>query len=104
MRNPEVQVSLNDGCATLRGPANFSGLFGRLMARSVKDPVYKTFELEEVGTFVWNLIDGKRTFSALSKSLQKEYVMGRLEAEASLEAFLGMLAERGLVTMMVPKR
>jgi hypothetical protein len=101
VRNPAVEEQRADGVVVLRGPAVLKGIVGKWIAKSVPAPPMKQYELEEVGAFVWSLIDGSRTFDALSKQLQTKYKMNRLEAEASLEAFLKMLAERGLVTLLV---
>lgn len=103
-RNPDVQERESDGVITLRGPAQLKGLLGRWIANSVKEQPMKEYELEEIGSFVWGLIDGKRTVDSLAKQLQTKYKMNRLEAETSLHAFLRMLAERGLITLMVKKQ
>jgi len=104
LRNPDVEETEQDGALTLRGPAAVRGLLGKLLTRSASGQIMKQYELEEVGAFVWTHIDGKRTFQSLSKLLQTTYKMNRLEAEASLAAFLQMLSERGLVTLMVKGR
>ena len=101
VRNPAVEEHEANGIVTLRGPAVLKGMIGKWIARSVKETPMKQYELEEVGSFVWGLIDGKRTVEMLSKQLQAKYKMNRLEAEASLDAFLKLLAERGLITLMV---
>jgi hypothetical protein len=85
----------------LSGPAVLKGLIGKWLAHSGGQIPTRQYELEEVGSFVWGLIDGKRTFDALSRQLQSKYRMNRLEADTALEAFLKMLAERGLITLMV---
>ena len=104
VRNPAVVEQQVDGIITLRGPAVLKGLIGKWLAKSVKETPMKQYELEEIGSYVWTQIDGKRTVEALSKQLQAKYKMNRLEAEASLDAFLKMLAERGLITLMVKSK
>jgi hypothetical protein len=101
MRNPLVQETEADGTLTLRGPAVLRGLLGKLLSKASNEPITKQYELEEIGAFVWSLIDGRRTFQSLSKQLQIKYKMNRLEADTSLQAFLQMLAQRGLITLMV---
>jgi len=96
-----VEEIVAEGVVTLRGPASLKGLLGKIVARAASQPVAKQYELEEVGAFVWSLLDGKRTFSAISKQLQSKYKMNRAEADASLAAFLQMLAERGLISLLV---
>jgi hypothetical protein len=101
VRNPAVEERTVDGITVLRGPAVLKGLIGKWVASSSKETPTKQYELEEVGSYVWSLIDGKKTVEALSRQLQAKYKMNRLEADASLEAFLKMLAERGLITLLV---
>jgi hypothetical protein len=74
------------------------------MARRSKANPIKKFELEEVGAFIWEQLDGKSSFQTLSKRIQKEYKLGRMEADASLAAFLEMLSQRRLITLMVEKK
>lgn len=104
VRNPAVQEEEADGIVVLRGPAVLKGLLGKWIAASVKETPMKQYELEEVGAFVWSQIDGKRSVESLGRALQAKYKMNRLEAEASLEAFLKMLAERGLITLLVKNK
>ncbi len=105
-RNPSVETEdLEDGGAVLSAPLDIKG--PRLMAavaKKMKAPDRRKIELEPVGASVWRLCDGKHTFEAISKDLRSQYKMGRLEADASLEAFLQMLSRRGLVAMMVGKK
>ena len=61
-------------------------------------------ELEEVGAFVWNLCDGKNSFEFIAKKLGAQFRLSRLESEASLTAFLQMLSQRKLITLMVASK
>lgn len=101
VRNPAVQETNRDGTLVLTGPAALRGIFGAALRRVAKGDVLKQYELEAVGAYVWSQIDGETDFSTLSKRLQTRHKMNRLEAEASLSEFLKMLADRGLITLMV---
>jgi hypothetical protein len=106
LRNPVIQWELaEDGSALL--VAEVASLpakpFLRWLQRRAPVPRERKFELEPVGAFVWSLCDGKTTVGAMAKRLQDRYTMNRVEAEASLAAFLQMLAQRGLITMIVKK-
>jgi hypothetical protein len=101
IRNPDVESETVGAGVVLRGPAILRGVVGSLIARTAKVPILKTYELEEVGAFVWQSIDGRRSFEKIAKELQAKYKMNRAEAEASLAAFLGMLRDRGLITILV---
>ncbi len=73
----------------------------KMLAKSSKAPEMKRFEFEAVGAFVWKLCDGINTFEGISKKLREKYKMQRVEADAALAAFLQMLAQRKLITLMV---
>jgi hypothetical protein len=103
VRNPFATiVEETDEVTILEAPlAETSRGFMALLAKSPKAPKTKRFELEAVGAFVWQLCDGKNTFEGISRQLLEKYKMQRVEADASLAAFLQMLAQRKLITLMV---
>jgi hypothetical protein len=100
LRNPTIQYEiLPDGTALLEAPLQEQkGLAGAL-ARKMKAPHTKKFELEAVGAFVWELCDGAHTFEGITKKLRERFKMNRLEAEAALAAFLQMLTRKGLLVI-----
>lgn len=105
LRNEWVEWELSeDGNALLVAPLDKQAkpVF-RALARWSKTPANRQFELEPVGTFVWQRCDGQTSTAAIAKALQKEYKMNRLEAETALFAFLEMLSQRRLITMQFPK-
>ncbi|HVT12962.1 MAG TPA: PqqD family protein [Fimbriimonadaceae bacterium] len=101
LRNPDVEELRLGESVTLTGPAVLKGLLGKIVSKATTKPVTKQYELEEIGAFVWSQIDGRKSFDGIAKQLQAKYKMNRMEAEASLDAFLRMLAERGLITLLV---
>lgn len=105
IRNTFVEMeNLEDGLVILRAPLSTQkGVLGKL-AQKAGRPDQKQFELEPVGAFVWGLCDGKHTFEGISRRLREEFKLNRLEADASLSAFLQMLAQRKLITMMVVEK
>jgi hypothetical protein len=104
MRNPNVKWEIGTGGELLlEAPLAEQGRgFSAWMARRMNMPVTKKFELEPVGAFLWELFDGQHSFETLSKKLREEYRMNRLEADASLGAFLQMLSQRKLIVMTLP--
>ena len=95
---------LEDGTAMLDAPLRAQqGLAGAL-ARKMKAPETKKFELEAVGAYVWELCDGRHTFEGIAKKLRERFKMNRLEAEASLGAFLQTLLRKGLVSIAIKDR
>ncbi|MEO6435978.1 MAG: PqqD family protein, partial [Tepidisphaeraceae bacterium] len=57
----------------------------------------KTFELDELGKFVWDACDGETTVAQLIRRLAKQYNLNEREAEVATLAFLNTLARRGLI-------
>ncbi len=105
-RNTFVEMnSLEDGTLVLSAPLTTQGkgIMGKIATKAGK-PNVKHFELEPVGAFVWGLCDGKNTFEGISKKLREEYKLNRLEADASLSAFLQMLSQRKLITMLMAEK
>ena len=54
----------------------------------------------EVGAFIWQSMDGQNTVSGLAELVCAEYQVSLQEAEADVQAFLGELADDGLVSMV----
>lgn len=83
-------------------PVAQRGLLGRTVGKFIPDD--KQVELEPVGAFVWNLCDGKRSVKSIVDALQKEYKITKVEAEASLLAFLESLLKRKYIALEMPKK
>jgi len=75
-------------------PGPFSGF--------IKRPSERKYVLDEVGSYVWELLDGSRTVGEIVDLVAQRYKLHRREAEASLLAYLRMLAERGLIKLVAP--
>jgi phosphatidylserine decarboxylase len=54
--------------------------------------------LDEVGTFIWQQIDGRRSVADILAALVAEYEVEENEARADLAAFVEELAGRKLIT------
>ncbi len=103
IRNPAIRFeSSDDGCIMLFVPVTQRGFLGRTVGKVVPDD--KQVELEQVGAFVWNLCDGKRSVQGIVEALQREYKLTKVEAEASLLAFLETLMKRKYIALEVPKK
>ena len=57
----------------------------------------KRVVLDPLGSHVWRMCDGETSIEAISKSLQKTFKLGVLEAEHSLRQFFQTLGKRGYV-------
>lgn len=74
----------------------------RWFSRLIPPVIERRFELDELGAFVFRLVDGKADVAAIIEAFSRRYQVSRREAEASTVAFLKMLAQRNIVAIMIP--
>jgi hypothetical protein len=97
IRNAVVRYEQNDaGVFTLIVPLRPRGIFGWL-SRIFKLPREHRIELDEIGSAVWALCDGKHAVETIVQQLAQQYKLERREVELSLFAFLNTLARRGFI-------
>ncbi len=103
-RNEAVGVERNDkGEVVIVIPHN-PGPLKRLLARVLGIPlVDKRVELDEPGTFVWDLCDGKSDIASIVARLAKRYKLERKEAEVSVLRYLEQLTKRRFIGLIVPQ-
>ena len=56
------------------------------------------YTLNEIGTVVWELLDGKTTVSQIIDTISNEYEVARTETEADIIELIGSLEAAGLIT------
>lgn len=101
VRNSEVdETEINDGLIQLAYPLAVKPWFGR-MAEKVglwdKRPMIKRLELDEMGTFVWRLIDGDHSVRQIADAFVAHYEVQPREAELSVTAFIKTIGQRGII-------
>ena len=101
VRNQSVeQTATEDGLVRLSYPLAIKPWFGKL-ADSVglwdKRPMIKQLELDEMGSFTWNLIDGQRSVREVARAFADRYQVQPREAELSVTAFIKTIGQRGLI-------
>jgi hypothetical protein len=102
LRHPRAEwFEESDERIVVRLPLETDKAWVRAIAERAKWPDHRQYEFEEVGAFVWRLCDGQHTNEAITRKLIERYKMNRLEAEASLSAFLQMLSQRRLITLLI---
>jgi len=74
-----------------------------LVSRLFFTPPQKRVALDQIGSWVWQRCDGKRTVRQLIDELGRRYKLNPREAEISLTTFLRSLGQRGLIVLAVPK-
>lgn len=99
VRNAAIEWERNDeGEASLRVPHR-KDRTGKFFSFLFRLPEARAVELDEVGTFVWELCDGQNTVESIVKAMCKKYKLGRREVEISVTTYLKMLAERNFIGM-----
>lgn len=101
VRNGEVEETpLKDGLIELAYPLAVKPWFGR-MADKVglwdRRPMIKRIELDEMGTFVWERIDGDHSVRDIARAFVDEYEVQPREAELSVTAFIKTIGQRGII-------
>ena len=79
----------------------FAGLARRVGAWDGR-PLERKLELDELGSFCWNLIDGDRQVREMARILAERYGLPAREAELSVAAFLRELGKRGILGFREP--
>ena len=75
----------------------------KLLLRAPRAGMRKTFELDELGKFVWDACDGKTAVRRIIRKLADRYNLNQREAEVATVAFLQMLTRKGLVGISIQK-
>jgi len=77
--------------------------WARLLSRLFYVPKTRRIALDEVGSFVWGLCDGKHNVRQIIQALCQRYRLHRKEAEVSVVAYLRQLARKGIIGIAVLK-
>ncbi len=102
IRNPVVEwTTAEDGSLLMQVPIESRRKWLQKIAIKAKWPTTRQFELEPMGAFVWQFCDGQHSNETIARKLKERYKMNRLEAEASLSAFLQTLSQRGLISLLI---
>jgi len=70
----------------------FKGRFGRWLCRVLQKPEYFFVNLDEIGSFIWKNIDGKKSIEEILEMVSQKY--GGEKMEERFYIFMKML-ERG---------
>jgi hypothetical protein len=97
VRNGAVEWETNEeGEAVLRVPRR-DDRKGKVVGFLLHIPQTRSVQLDEVGTFVWNLCDGSNTVEGIVQKLARQFKMNRREVEVSVTTYLQMLSERNFI-------
>ena len=93
---------LETGEVLLVYPLTVRPLFAMMLRRLRQEsqpPPMKKLQLDQLGSGVWMMIDGRRTVQQIIQWFAKEHTLQQKEAELSVTAFLRELGRRGLIGM-----
>ena len=77
-------------------------LWVRLASKLFMLPNKRVIVLDAMGTFVWQMCDGKHTIAQIIKGIQKQHQLTRKEAETSLFTFMQQLGKRNFIGFAIP--
>lgn len=72
-----------------------------ILARFQPPVLEQRVKLDELGSFVYGLIDGKRTAREIIGAFERRYQVNRREAELSCAEFLKALARRNAISIVI---
>ncbi|MFH1007097.1 MAG: PqqD family protein [Candidatus Latescibacterota bacterium] len=84
----------------------FSGAKGRtinLLARIFHVPKERKISLDEIGSAVWEMCDGKCTVERMIRNLSETHQLNRREAEVALTTYLKQLGKKRLIGFAVSR-
>ena len=104
VRNQLITWEIDDkGEASLVIPQK-DKLWLRLAGKLFMLPDKRVIVLDSIGTYVWQMCDGKHTISQIRNGVQKQYQLTRKEAETSLFTFMQQLGKRNFIGFAIPNR
>lgn len=75
----------------------------RILSKIFWIPPSRTMMLDQIGTQVWDMCDGKTTVDAMIRKLSKDHKLNLKEAEVSLLTYLKSLGKKHLIGFLVDK-
>ncbi|WP_320007956.1 PqqD family protein [Maridesulfovibrio sp.] len=102
VKNRDIdETRMENGLVMLSYPLRLKPLFADVAKRfgMWKDgaPPIKRLELDEMGTLVWDMIDGKNSVRMIAERFALKYKVLPREAEVATASFLRDLGKRGLI-------
>jgi hypothetical protein len=96
---PGISASLTEqGLVRIAHPATVRPWIRRLLPASVRLPM-RTLELDAMGSFVWNLMDGSTSVGDMARQVAGHYACLPAEAEQAVALFVRQLGQRGIIAL-----
>jgi len=96
------EIFLGQDCLLLSYQTGYRPLFlkvRQLVGQTGSPKFTRKVELDQLGTQVWNLIDGKNDVLAIIRQFAEMHTLDPREAEISVTLFLRSLGKKGLIGM-----
>ncbi|MFA4029969.1 MAG: hypothetical protein GDYSWBUE_001305 [Candidatus Fervidibacterota bacterium] len=100
MRDESVAWEVDEN-GLVRIESKHTGLVGRLLGMLLRFKAKRRIELDELGSLVWLMCDGRCTVGEIAQELIKRYKLEKRDAEISLITFIQQLMKRRLITVKV---
>ena len=101
VKNSQIKENrLKTGEVLITYPINIRpwiAAIGKAIGKSSVRQYEKKIHLDELGTAVWDLMDGKRPVRRIISKFAAKYRIHEKESEVSVTNFLKMLGKRGLI-------
>ena len=96
MRNAKFKWSVDkDGAVALE--VENKGVFNRIAQKLLKKPPVTFVHLDEMGTFIWPLLDGKLTVGELGEKVREEFGDEAEPLYERLVKYFGILQSYGFI-------
>ena len=99
---PGIRTTVTaEGLVRISYPAVLRPWLRRLLPSSFTTPA-RTLELDAMGTFVWNLMDGLASVADIARGVELRFACLPAEAEQSVALFVRQLGQRGIIGLRQP--
>lgn len=96
-KNPNINWTVKDGKVTLE--IENKGFFNRIAQKLFKKPKISYIHLDETGSFIWPLIDGKTDITDLGKRLKENFGEKAEPLYERLSNYIKILESYGFVKL-----
>ncbi len=96
------EITLKSGHTVIRYPVTMRPWMAKWIQKfkgSALQVGSRKLQLDNLGTDVWKMIDGKRTVRNIADAFAESHQLGYREAEMAVTQFLRDLGKRGLIGM-----
>lgn len=102
IRNPGLDWSADEKGVHVTIPPKRT-LFSKVASRFLPLTREKRIVLDDQGSFIWNLCDGKTSIKTIAENLNTKYDMPISHAEAALDLYFVQLSKKGLIGFVLPE-